>query len=307
MVLSSFLLLNIRSDDVLFYFILGDATRTCPCFHHFDVVTLIEVIEHLYLNDLNNLVEHVFGHMRPRLVIVTTPNADFNVLFPTMISGQFRHADHKFEFSRPEFQNWSSQIVQKYMYKVEFHGVGEAPLHEQYRNIGTCTQIAVFHRLDDNHRHLLSSSEFSQRLSQCQQHELLFFIDYPFGITKTNELQDQIRYILNMYRLMAMEKARLGHDEDPNTHDHLWLTIPSDTLLNHPRLKQLNITSKELKSIVETMGYKILDNNRIVLPNDNSHEDNHSDDDDIRHTTTDTHHFVTQNRLPNPSEEESWD
>ena len=53
---------------------------------------------------LDAAVLMVFGKMKPELVVMTTPNAEFNVLFPGC-SG-FRHWDHKFEWTRTEFQSW---------------------------------------------------------------------------------------------------------------------------------------------------------------------------------------------------------
>lgn len=61
-------------------------------------------VEHLYPEPLTNLPYNIFGFIRPKVAIVTTPNADFNVLFGKM-SG-FRHWDHKFEWTRQEFQDW---------------------------------------------------------------------------------------------------------------------------------------------------------------------------------------------------------
>ena len=46
----------------------------------------------------------VFGMINPLVVIVTTPNAEFNVLFPNFTG--FRHPDHKFEWTRAQFQDW---------------------------------------------------------------------------------------------------------------------------------------------------------------------------------------------------------
>lgn len=265
---------------------------------------MIEVIEHLYLNDLENLVRHIFGYIYPRVVIVTTPNADFNVLFPSMTHGQFRHADHKFEFTRHEFSKWAYRVAHTYGYRVEFNGVGEAPLNEQYRKIGTCTQIAIFHRRHKYRKTMLTSNEFCQRLSYCNKHELVGFIDYPYGVQKPVELQEQIQYILNMYRLMVMEKARHGDDN----HDTYPLTIPCHTLLNHPRLLQYNLTEEDLKLIIENIGYKMLDNNQIILVEDSStstHGDYYVNDYDQRFNNNDTE-IVKQN-YEHSQKEESWD
>ena len=283
---------------------LGDATKICNCFYHFDVVTLIEVIEHLYLNDLAKLVEHVFAYIRPRLVIVTTPNADFNVLFETMICGQFRHADHKFEFTRNEFNAWAQQIALTYRYLVEFSGVGDAPPNEQHRNIGTCTQIAIFYRQETDLPISLTSSEFFQRLSYCNQHELVGMIDYPYGMKKSHELHEQIRYILEMYRLMAEDKARHGDDN----HDTWPLTVSCQTLINHPRLMHFKLTAEDLKHVIEYIGYKMLDNDRIILSEDPS-TTNCEDIRENEHDQCSTSHQneVIDNNCQSQQNEECWD
>ena len=61
-------------------------------------------IEHLEPTVLEAMPAVVFGFLRPRLAVFTTPNAEFNVLFPDF-SGM-RHWDHKFEWTRAEFQQW---------------------------------------------------------------------------------------------------------------------------------------------------------------------------------------------------------
>lgn len=68
------------------------------------LVFLFPSIEHLDPPVLDRVPESVFGVLRPKVVAMTTPNAEFNVLFPGF-SG-FRHADHRFEWTRKEFQLW---------------------------------------------------------------------------------------------------------------------------------------------------------------------------------------------------------
>ncbi|CAF0753235.1 unnamed protein product [Adineta steineri] len=293
-----------RETPLHMYVLHSDATKICNCFHHFDVVTLIEVIEHLYLNDLENLVTHVFAYIRPRLVIVTTPNADFNVLFSTMPCGQFRHADHKFEFTRQEFNIWAQKIALTYGYLIEFTGVGEAPLNEQYRNIGTCTQIAIFYRQEINNEITLTSNEFFKRLSYCKQHEIISLIDYPHGIKQITKLDEQVRYILEMYRLMAEDKARHGDDN----HDTYPLTVNCQTLINHPRLIHFKLVLEDLKQIIESIGYKMLDNDRIILSEDppmHSREDYHENENDLCLTSKSNETIEHKHQSNQP--EESWD
>jgi len=113
-----------------------------------DAVVAIELIEHLYPHTLEAFPEVVFGHMKPKLIIITTPNREFNVLFPDF-KGPFRHWDHKFEFTRAEFEAWSLDITKRYSdYNVTFHGVGEQPPNMSEEDLGFCSQIAVFVKKD---------------------------------------------------------------------------------------------------------------------------------------------------------------
>jgi hypothetical protein len=286
--------------------LLGDATKICACFQYFDVVTLIEVIEHLHQHDLYNLVEHVFGQIRPRLVIVTTPNADFNVLFSTMINGQFRHSDHKFEFTRKEFSSWSEQITRNFNYQVEYHGVGDAPLYAQDRQIGPCTQIAIFKRNIIEDRAQLVSSEFSQRLSRCCSHELVQFIDYPYGISKVCQTHEQIRYILDMFRLTAIERARLGDNDDQQCYGTRPLTIARQTLLSHPRLTNLKITTEQLKRIIDSTGYRMFDDDHVILSDDSSIVTNDDYDNNNESSPICSYDSIEFQQQSHPSEE-CWD
>ena len=61
-------------------------------------------IEHLEDSVLAQVPLVLFGKLQPSVVMISTPNADFNVLFPNLIG--FRHYDHKFEWGRREFQEW---------------------------------------------------------------------------------------------------------------------------------------------------------------------------------------------------------
>ncbi|KAM3849408.1 small RNA 2'-O-methyltransferase-like [Diretmus argenteus] len=110
----------------------------------FDLVTSIELIEHLHLADVERFSEVVFGYMAPVSVIVSTPNSEFNPLLPGLTG--FRHYDHKFEWTRAEFQSWALKACAEYGYEVQFTGVGEPP-PGQLERFGFCSQIAVFQRL----------------------------------------------------------------------------------------------------------------------------------------------------------------
>lgn len=113
-----------------------------------DVVVAIEVIEHLYEKDLSAFPSTVFEFLNPQLVVVTTPNYDFNTLFND--GGKLRDEDHKFEFTKSQFIDWAVDIVSKYPhYHVKFYGIGALP-QECSPEIGLCTQMAIFER-DEYH------------------------------------------------------------------------------------------------------------------------------------------------------------
>jgi 3' terminal RNA ribose 2'-O-methyltransferase Hen1 len=106
-----------------------------------DAAALVEVIEHLDPDRLPLVERVVFGAARPRAVVVTTPNAEYNALFPTLAAGSFRHRDHRFEWTRAEFQHWADRIGTAYGYRAAFSGIGASD-----PALGSPTQMAVFTR-----------------------------------------------------------------------------------------------------------------------------------------------------------------
>uniref|UniRef100_A0A8D0FM81 Small RNA 2'-O-methyltransferase n=1 Tax=Strix occidentalis caurina TaxID=311401 RepID=A0A8D0FM81_STROC len=120
----------------------GSVAHKDPCMLGFDLVTCIELIEHLEESELKKFPEVVFGFMAPSLVVISTPNSEFNPLLPGVTL--FRHPDHKFEWNRVQFQSWALEIARHYGYSVEFTGVGHPP--RGMENVGFCTQIGVFVR-----------------------------------------------------------------------------------------------------------------------------------------------------------------
>src|SRR5437867_6820794 len=90
----------------------------------FDAAALVEVIEHLDPPRLIALERGLFEFARPRHVIITTPNREYNVLFPTLPRGKMRHGDHRFEWTRAEFAEWSETIAARFGYQVSFEPVG---------------------------------------------------------------------------------------------------------------------------------------------------------------------------------------
>ncbi|MFD9005468.1 3' terminal RNA ribose 2'-O-methyltransferase Hen1 [Streptomyces sp. NPDC059582] len=113
----------------------------------YDAAVLSEVIEHLDLPRLPALEYAVFGAARPRTVLVTTPNVEYNVRWETLPAGHVRHGDHRFEWTREEFRAWAMAVAERYGYEVEFRLVGpDDP------EVGPPTQMAVFRMTTPNEK-----------------------------------------------------------------------------------------------------------------------------------------------------------
>jgi 3' terminal RNA ribose 2'-O-methyltransferase Hen1 len=110
----------------------------------FDAAALVEVIEHLEPYRLSALERNVFEFMRPQTVIVTTPNAEYNVKWDTLPAGAMRHGDHRFEWTRAEFQGWALRVAASFGYEVRFEGIGLAD-----EKLGAPSQMSVFSRVGE--------------------------------------------------------------------------------------------------------------------------------------------------------------
>ena len=111
----------------------------------FDAATVIEVIEHLDENRLATFERVLFQCAQPRLVIVTTPNVEYNVHYEFLPAGRLRHPDHRFEWTRAEFESWGRRVAAAFGYAARFAPVGEVDAA-----VGAPTQMAVFTRNDGN-------------------------------------------------------------------------------------------------------------------------------------------------------------
>jgi len=104
----------------------------------FDAATLVETIEHIDPRRLSRVELAVFGRMRPRTVLVTTPNQEYNILHG-MAPGALRHPGHRFEWNRSRFRHWAQGVAARNGYEVSFIDIG--PADALY---GSSTQMACF-------------------------------------------------------------------------------------------------------------------------------------------------------------------
>jgi 3' terminal RNA ribose 2'-O-methyltransferase Hen1 len=107
----------------------------------FDAAACVEVIEHLDPPRLRAFERAVFEFARPGAVVITTPNVEYNVMWESLPAGQFRHRDHRFEWTRDEFRAWAEAVASAHGYSVRFLPVG--PVEEA---VGSPTQMGVFER-----------------------------------------------------------------------------------------------------------------------------------------------------------------
>jgi 3' terminal RNA ribose 2'-O-methyltransferase Hen1 len=107
----------------------------------YDAATVIEVIEHLDLSRIQAFERVLFEVAQPKTIVLTTPNIEYNVRFENLPAGRLRHKDHRFEWTREEFQTWANTVAKRFGYKVEFQPIGI-----EDSEVGSPTQMGVFSR-----------------------------------------------------------------------------------------------------------------------------------------------------------------
>lgn len=107
----------------------------------YDAALVIEVIEHFDPPRLSAFERVVFECAKPPLVVITTPNFEYNGRFTFLPAGQFRHKDHRFEWTRAEFRSWAHGVADRCGYSVSF-----VPVGPDNPEVGPPTQMGVFTR-----------------------------------------------------------------------------------------------------------------------------------------------------------------
>lgn len=109
--------------------------------HGFDAAAVVEVVEHLDPPRLAAFERVLFECARPAHIVLTTPNCEYNVKWENLPAGQLRHRDHRFEWTRAEFQAWATRLGGQFGYQFRFLPIGpEDPA------AGPPTQMAIFSR-----------------------------------------------------------------------------------------------------------------------------------------------------------------
>ncbi|MFG2002936.1 3' terminal RNA ribose 2'-O-methyltransferase Hen1 [Spirillospora sp. NPDC048911] len=119
----------------------GALTYTDERFRGYDAAVLMEVIEHIDPPRLPAVERVVFGDAKPRVVVVTTPNSEYNVRYEGLAPGAMRHPDHRFEWTRAEFRRWAERVAADHGYQVRY-----VPVGDDDPDVGAPTQLGVFTR-----------------------------------------------------------------------------------------------------------------------------------------------------------------
>ncbi|XP_019484351.1 PREDICTED: small RNA 2'-O-methyltransferase isoform X2 [Hipposideros armiger] len=170
-------------------------------------------IEHLDPTDLADFPQVVFGYLSPAMIVISTPNVEFNPLFPAVT---LRDSDHKFEWNRKQFQTWASDVANLYNYSVEFTGVGEPPAGAE--NVGYCTQIGVFRKI---------GAKATESCLAGQQEEYVYKIVYTISypslqqkeVRKYALVNEVYRQVQNLRRGYAVSLKILQDDENERLKD----------------------------------------------------------------------------------------
>ncbi|MFG2088147.1 3' terminal RNA ribose 2'-O-methyltransferase Hen1 [Spirillospora sp. NPDC048824] len=128
---------NDRVQDVF----QGALTYADERFRGYEAAVLMEVVEHIDPPRLGAVERVVFGHASPRVVVVTTPNAEHNVRYEGLAPGAMRHPDHRFEWTRAEFRAWADRVAAAHGYRVR-----HVPVGDDDPEVGAPTQMGVFTR-----------------------------------------------------------------------------------------------------------------------------------------------------------------
>lgn len=103
-----------------------------------EAVAMVETLEHVPLQRLSAVEQVVFGHIAPRITVITTPNREFNPLFG-MAPGQLREPGHHFEWTRAQFAAWAHAVAARRGQALTLSGIGPVDTLA-----GAPTQMAVF-------------------------------------------------------------------------------------------------------------------------------------------------------------------
>ena len=81
----------------------------------------------------------LFEFAKPPVVVLTTPNKEYNINYKFINEKSLRHGDHRFEWTRKEFKAWALSTADKFGYTAQLSEIGDTD-----ENFGAPTQMGVF-------------------------------------------------------------------------------------------------------------------------------------------------------------------
>ncbi|XP_055685816.1 small RNA 2'-O-methyltransferase [Lutzomyia longipalpis] len=230
-----------------------------------DAFVAIELIEHLFPPELERLPYNVFHLIKPQIAIFTTPNSDFNILFATLPFNNFRHDDHKFEWSREQFQDWAENIVQRFPdYVVSLQGIGPGP--EGAEEYGGCSQAAIFVRRPECVETQITPWEVQEYNAgaRMQTYDVILECDFPHDErTREEKISDCAMYHINQIE----HRSRMDRDAEQYDYAPFRLEIPLEKILGCVTQDHAT-TQQELEAILRGRPMQVENGNVVIVSDD---------------------------------------
>ena len=211
----------------------------------------------------------MLGVVRPRLWVVTTPNREYNVLFPDWVPGQTRHWDHKFEWSRDQMRRWADKVVGDFPdYEAEFEGVGWTEGCRESH--GPASQIVIFRRAD--------WAPSDQAEDRATSWKLLSSDTFPAnkdGRTRQEKIFDELMYHVN---IESYEEFIMRSNTEPYEIYDQEIVIKFNDVLQFESMEKLETTVEEMREVAGARGEKVTEegikvNLNKFIPEDSEDEE----------------------------------
>jgi len=252
-------------------------------------VTSIELIEHLDPDTLEQFPVTVLGEIKPMMWVVSTPNREYNTLFPEWV-GPFRHWDHRFEWDREEFRDWAGKVISMFSeYTVEFGGVGFTEGCEESH--GPASQIAVFRRKGE-----FDDMGVSEVRKETAWEEIVSYT-FPKKVdirTREEKIHDEAVYYARMLAVDIREKEEVEGN----------VLVQIEDLFRFDGLNRLTEDVEEVTKILEVGGYEV-DRVKVGVIIEGDPEVELSDDEDYESWISDAE-ASSQFQVDESEEVEEW-
>lgn len=271
-----------RPDDFLSELWHGDVTDSdsASILQGVEVVTAIELIEHLDLCVLDKFSDTVLGVIKPKLWIVTTPNRDYNELFPDWPGPEARrHWDHKFEWSRNEFKNWIEEVVVKYPdYYVQMEGVGYHQQEEYHESHGPASQIVIFRStVERSYQIERCNSEVEDDISSNISWERVSQFFMPKKIDPRDNHQKILDEVDFHATCLARDQMMKMMTEEPYERPES-VSVPLDIIMSFDSVKRLSTDILEIKDVLLNAGLKCTSDGLVIKFSGDTESECYDDD-----------------------------